>query len=83
MSMLTFIESGVMLVPQDIDRPQIKEIGMAPLTYIRAALTGAASRRPAEVEFCDSCSQVCDSACRAAAHRARIQQSVLAAGFRA
>ncbi|MEW2630276.1 hypothetical protein AB0903_01090 [Streptomyces sp. NPDC048389] len=53
------------------------------LTYVRAAPTGAASRRPVAVEFCDSCARVCDHARRAAAHRSRREQSMPAAGFRA
>ncbi|MFF8843436.1 hypothetical protein ACF08N_12000 [Streptomyces sp. NPDC015127] len=53
------------------------------LTQVRAALAGVASRRPSMAEFCDSCSQVCDQACRTAAHRSRLEQSMLTAGFRA
>ncbi|WP_180268882.1 hypothetical protein [Streptomyces sp. Ru87] len=51
------------------------------LTRIRAAAAGATARTPA-AEFCDSRAQVCDSACRAAAHRVRAEQSLLLAAFR-
>jgi len=51
-------------------------------TRIRTALTSAATRHLASVEFCDSCSQVCDTACRAHAQRNRLRESALTVGFR-
>ncbi|MFW6721037.1 hypothetical protein ACHZ98_12905 [Streptomyces sp. MAR4 CNY-716] len=39
---------------------------------IRAALSRAVARRLADVSFCDGCGQVCDTACRADAHRRRL-----------
>ncbi|MGW7469660.1 hypothetical protein ACWGJT_34595 [Streptomyces xantholiticus] len=42
-------------------------------TDLRTAVTAHRARRAArslaDVEFCDSCAQVCEAACRAQAHR--------------
>ncbi|WP_202121398.1 hypothetical protein [Streptomyces sp. BA2] len=35
-----------------------------------------AARHLARTSFCDSCSQVCDAACRSTAHRRRTELSV-------
>ncbi|WNO70197.1 hypothetical protein [Streptomyces sp. AM8-1-1] len=52
-------------------------------TAIRTALTAARARRTArhlaQVRFCDGRGQVCDSSCRATAHRERTQLTVLSA----
>lgn len=50
------------------------------LNRFRSALSSSAARRAAGVSFCDDCSQVCDSACRAESHRDRIRSSVLPSG---
>ncbi|MFD3658861.1 hypothetical protein [Streptomyces sp. NPDC058620] len=47
---------------------------------IRTALTAVGSRptahRSPDTEFCESCSQVCDPACRSVAYRHRVELSV-------
>ena len=57
--------------------------GVVMAGLIRTALTTARARREARhlagVRFCDGRGQVCDSACRAAAHRRRTQLTVLSA----
>jgi len=49
-------------------------------TRIRLLVTGAGARRAARhmagTQFCDSCSQVCDAACRSTAHRRRMELAV-------
>jgi hypothetical protein len=40
-------------------------------TRIRAYLSALAARTLNGVEFCDGCAQICDAACRSAAHRDR------------
>ncbi|NGO08446.1 hypothetical protein G5C60_12655 [Streptomyces sp. HC44] len=49
-------------------------------TLIRSAFTVARARRTArhlaDVSFCDSCAQVCDSSCRTTAHQRRTQYAL-------
>lgn len=42
-------------------------------SWIRGVFTRSAARHLAGVRFCDSCAQVCDTACRAGVQRRRAQ----------
>ncbi len=62
-----------MLAAQAIDEHRSKEPDMAS-AWIRGVFTRSAARRLVGVHFCDSCAQVCDSACRARARRRSAQR---------
>ncbi|MDF4251227.1 hypothetical protein [Streptomyces sp. WMMB303] len=47
-------------------------------TVVTAYRARRCARHLAGVEFCDSCTQVCDAACRAEARRRSAQAAVLA-----
>lgn len=63
-----------MLAAQAIDKHRSKSRGMAAASN-RSVFTRSAARRLAGVHFCDSCAQVCDSACRARARRRSAQRA--------
>lgn len=39
------------------------------------------AKRVMQVEFCDSCSEVCSGVCRAEAHRERVRDAALRATY--
>jgi hypothetical protein len=80
--MLTLIETGARLITQAIDTHRNRRVAMA--TALRTVVTTYRARRAARslagVEFCDSCAQVCDAACRAQTHRRSAELLALSHG---